>query len=133
MNYIARVCAAWLWLLALPALADSPAKKPEDPKQAFAETDKNGDGYVDREEFQERVVEIFYAADRDKDGYLTQEELVAAVEFPKDFAHADKNGDGRISLYEFIEVRFHTFDEVDTNHDGLLSLDEVMATYEGKH
>src|SRR5262245_1831582 len=87
-------------LAALPAFADEP-KKPGDPHAAFAETDENGDGRVDREEFHHRMVEIFFHGDRDKDGYMTPTELAAAVEFPKDFEHADRDGDGRISLYEF--------------------------------
>ena len=113
------------------SLADEPAK-PQDPKEAFAQTDENHDGRIDREEFQHRVVEIFYFGDRDKDGYLTQPELVAAVVFPDDFANADRNGDDRISLYEFIQVRFATFDDVDDDEDGVLSVDEVVATYDAK-
>ena len=118
-------------LAALPAFADE-AKKPGDPRVAFAETDENGDGRIDREEFHHRMVEIFFHGDRDKDGYMTTTELAAAVEFPKDFEHADRDGDGRISLYEFIQVRFATFDEVDTNHDGVLTLEEVVSAFEGK-
>jgi Ca2+-binding EF-hand superfamily protein len=126
-----RFLSVLLALAVSPAFGD-PAPPTQDPKTAFAQTDENGDGRIDREEFQHRVVEIFYFGDRDKDGYLTHEELVAAVAFPDDFAHADRNGDGRISLYEFIQVRFASFDKVDKDGDGLLSLDEVIATYESK-
>lgn len=123
-------CLATLFVLAaFPAFADE-AKPPGDPRAAFAETDENGDGRIDREEFHHRMVEIFFHGDRDKDGYMTTTELAAAVEFPKDFEHADRDGDGRISLYEFIQVRFATFDEVDTNHDGVLSLEEVVEAYQ---
>jgi len=125
-----RILSVLLALAASPAFGDKAAV--QDPKAAFAQTDENQDGRIDREEFQHRVVEIFYFGDLDKDGYLTQEELIAAVAFPEDFAHADRNGDGRISLYEFIQVRFATFDKVDTDRDGLLSIDEVVATYESK-
>jgi Ca2+-binding EF-hand superfamily protein len=120
---------ALIVLAAIPALAEEPAK-PHDPRAAFGETDANGDGRVDREEFHVRMVEIFFHGDRDKDGHMTQAELAGAVEFPKDFEGADRNADGRISLYEFIQVRFATFDEVDTDHDGLLSVEEVVEAYE---
>ena len=126
-----RLFPVLLALVASPVFGDE-APKSLDPRTAFAQTDENQDGRIDREEFQHRVVEIFYFGDRDKDGYLTQEELVAAVTFPEDFAHADRNADGRISLYEFIQVRFATFDDVDDDEDGVLSVDEVVATYDAK-
>jgi Ca2+-binding EF-hand superfamily protein len=118
-----------LAIVALPAFAEEPAKA-HDPQAAFAETDENGDGRVDREEFHHRMVEIFFHGDRDKDGHMTPTELAGAVEFPKDFDGADRNADGRISLYEFIQVRFATFDEVDTDRDGLLSVQEVISAFE---
>jgi Ca2+-binding EF-hand superfamily protein len=124
-----RFVPVLLALTASPAFGDP---KHQDPRAAFAETDENKDGRIDREEFHHRVVEIFYFGDVDKDGYLSREELIAAVAFPEDFANADTNGDGRISLYEFAKVRFATFDKVDADHDGVLSLEEVVATYETK-
>jgi Ca2+-binding EF-hand superfamily protein len=131
MHGIARALAAMLSLMALPAFGETPAPS-QDPHEAFAQADENGDGRIDREEFHRRMVEVFFHGDHDKDGYMTQEELVATVTFPKDFDGAARDANGRISLYEFIRVRFATFDEVDTNRDGLLSLEEVVATYEGK-
>ena len=121
-----RLAPMLLALAASPAFGDEAAKR-QDPRAAFAETDENKDGRIDREEFQHRVVEIFYFADRDKDGYLSHEEVIAGLVFPEDFAHADRDGDGRISLYEFVQVRFATFDEVDADHDGVLSVEEVVT------
>lgn len=121
---------AGLGVVAAVAFAEEAARQPQDPRIAFAETDENADGGVDREEFHHRMVEIFFHGDRDKDGHMTPAELAGAVEFPKDFDRADRDGDGRISLYEFIQVRFATFDEVDTNHDGLLSVGEVVEAFE---
>jgi Ca2+-binding EF-hand superfamily protein len=129
MHPILRAFAVLFLCAAVPALAEEP-RKPGDPSAAFSETDENGDGRVDREEFHHRMVEIFFHGDRDKDGQMTPAELAAAVEFPKDFDGADRNADGRISLYEFIQVRFATFDEVDTDHDGLLSVEEVVEAYQ---
>ncbi len=103
-----------------------------DVRKAFAETDENGDGVIDRAEFIDRTVEIFYAADANKDGYLSPEEFDHGVVAPKNFIHADRNGDGRVSLSEFLWVRNALFDEVDTNGDGVLSLDEVVSAYETK-
>jgi Ca2+-binding EF-hand superfamily protein len=126
-----RLVPVLLALAASSAFGDT-APKNQDPRTAFAETDENRDGRIDREEFHHRVVEIFFFGDRDKDGYMTQEELIATVAFPDDFEDADRDSDDRISLYEFVEVRFATFDEVDADDDGLLSVEEVVATYETK-
>jgi Ca2+-binding EF-hand superfamily protein len=125
-------CTALLALVASTAFAEEQTAPRHDPRAAFAETDTNSDGRVDREEFHHRMVEIFFHGDRNKDGYMTSEELAGAVEFPKDFEKADRDADSRISLYEFIQVRFSTFDEVDTNTDGVLSLEEVVDAFDGR-
>ena len=100
-----------------------------DPTAAFAEVDVNRDGYVDREEFHRRQVDVFFHGDTDKDGYMSMDEVRAAVVFPEDFENADKNDDDRIALYEFIAVRFYQFDDVDTDKDGRLSLEEVEVEF----
>jgi len=121
--------------IALAILLAAPAGRTEeqgsyDVRKAFAETDENSDGVIDRAEFIDRTVEVFYAADTNKDGYLSPEEFEHGVVVPNDFTHADRNGDGRVSLSEFLWVRNALFDEVDTNGDGVLSLDEVVSAYE---
>ena len=102
-----------------------------DPRAAFAETDTDKNGVVDRGEFNARIVEVFYFADSDKDGTLTPEEQKRLV-FPEDFKTVDKNSDGRLTLREFLRVRFVDFDVADTNEDGVLSVEEVVAAFEGK-
>ncbi len=101
-----------------------------DPRAAHAEADRNGDGYIDREEFHQRMVEIFFHGDRDKDGYMSYEEIDRVVVVTEDWSRVDTNRDDRIALYEFIRVRFVDFDEVDTDQDGLLSVEEVAAAFE---
>lgn len=118
-----------LALLAGPVRADE-SGPPHDPRVAHKESDTNGDGQVDRAEFHQRMLEVFFHADRDKDGYMTREELERAVAFPDDFNDADRDGDGRYSFYEFVEVRFYDYDTVDTDDDGLLSVDEVVEVFE---
>jgi Ca2+-binding EF-hand superfamily protein len=124
------LCVSVLFWGMSGAAADEAAVPRHDPRAAFAEADTNHDGKIDREEFQERMVEIFFFGDRDKDGYMTWEELVPVVAFPEDFRDADRNGDGRYSFYEFVRVRFDDYDVVDTDQDGLLSLDEIVAVFE---
>ena len=122
-----------LAITALAASAGSGQDKPAyDVRAAFAEADQNGDGVVDREEFIDRTVEVFYAADLNKDGYLSPEEFAEGVVYSQEFKQVDRNGDGRVSLSEFLWSRSKLFDEADTNHDGVLQLDEVVDMYEKK-
>jgi len=116
------ICFAWL--------ANAEEDPSFDPRQAHAQADANGDGSIDRAEFHERMVEIFFHGDRDKDGYMTWAELEKVVLLTDDFRGADRDEDGRISLLEFIRVRFDDYDLVDTSADGVLSVAEVVAVFE---
>ena len=118
-----------LGLAGIASAAEGGAASHE-PHVAFAETDTNRDGQIDRAEFHARMVEIFFHGDRDKDGYMVWAELEATVALPGDFRDADRDGDGRYSFHEFNRVRFDDYDVVDANEDGLLSLDEVVAVFE---
>jgi Ca2+-binding EF-hand superfamily protein len=128
---VMRLTATVIVAAALTAVAavhaDDSAKK-YDPRAAFAETDRNHDGVVDHEEFQERLVEVFYSADTNKDGTLDVVEL-KQLTFPDDFK---KDAAGHVTLREFLRVRFKDYDAVDKNHDGVLSVDEVVEAYETK-
>ena len=124
------VAAAITLFAAIAARADEPAAK-YDPRTAFKEADSNGDGTIDRWEFYNRIVEVFYHADADKDGYLSREEI-ARLTFPDDMQNADSGHDGRISLNEFLRVRELDFETADRNKDGVLSLQEVIDIYEVK-
>ena len=96
---------------------------PQELKQQFQETDQNGDGKVDREEFHRRSVELFYYFDRDRKGYLVLVDIKTLT--PEDFKAADRNGDGKLSLEEFLNARFRHFDLADTNQDGGLTIEEL--------
>jgi Ca2+-binding EF-hand superfamily protein len=130
MRAISVLVVAGIVLAVVPVLADDAARK-DDPRAAFAESDLNRDGLIDRGEFQTRMVEVFYAADVNKDGFLDPTEL-KRLAFPEDFTDDDKDHDGRVTMREFLRVRIRDFDAADTNDDGELSLEEVVAAYEGK-
>lgn len=123
------------WMLAAVAvqllgIAAHAAEVPPqyDPRAAFAEADTNHDGVIDRWEFYNRVVEVFYHADGNKDGFLESQEI-ARLTFPDDMKNADTSHDGRITLPEFLRVRDLDYETADTNKDGVLSVDEVVGVY----
>ena len=62
MRAISALVVAAGMALVVPVRADDAARK-SDPRAAFAESDLNRDGVIDRGEFQTRMVEVFYAAD----------------------------------------------------------------------
>ena len=96
--------------------------------EPFNLTDIDKNGRIDRQEYQKRMVEVFYFADRNKDGVVTVEELVEIEEVDaKAFAAADKNADGKLTMEEFVAYRMVDFDAADKNKDGVLTYEEVQA------
>ena len=126
----AFIAFSLLVLAAFPARAqEAPAY---DVKKAFAETDKNGDGEIEIDEFHERLVDIFFLGDVDKDGFLSEQEFMAVVVIKEDFAKVDKNGDGKVSMQELVSARLPLFIAIDTDKSGTLSLAEVEAAAAGR-
>jgi len=93
-------------------------------KEWFQEHDKNHDGKLDREEFYQGIIEIFYFRDKDKNGYLTVEELQGVVS-PEVIKAASKKGDNRLTLDEWVNALFKDFAAADTDGDGKLSFEEL--------
>jgi Ca2+-binding EF-hand superfamily protein len=99
-----------------------------DANATMALVDKNKDGRIDREEFHQRMTEVFFFADVDKDGQLTFAELAAVTKVdPEAFKRADQDGDGKLSLYEFMYVIHRDFDAADKNPDGVIDLQELQV------
>jgi len=118
---VALMVTSAVGLVSAAAWAQLPS--PPELRQQFQETDRNGDGRIDREEFHRRSVELFYFLDKDRKGYLVVGDVKGLV--AEDFKAANRKGDGKLTLQEFINARFRHFDLADTNGDGVLTLEEI--------
>ena len=99
-----------------------------DANATMALSDKNKDGRIDREEFHQRMTEVFFFADVDKDGLLTFAELVAVANAdPEALKRADRDGNQKLTLYEFMYVIHRDFDAADKNQDGVIDLQELRV------
>lgn len=92
------------------------------PEDLFATFDSDGDGRIDRAEWQTRKMAIFYIRDRNNDIALTRDELPGLD--PELFADADRDGDGALSGLEFNQAAFTQFDKADRDNDGFVTRDE---------
>ncbi len=127
MKTTQMVCLALLCAL-MVNIAWAAGAEQMDANATMALVDKNKDGRIDREEFHQRMTEVFFFADIDKDGQLTFAELAAVTKVdPEVFKRADRDGDGKLSLYEFMYVIHRDFDAADKNQDGVIDLQELQV------
>ena len=83
----------------------TPEAAAQDASANYHVTDRDDNAAIDRQEYQQRMIDVFYFADKNKDGVVTIEEL-AVIETvdPVAFKKADKNGDGKLTVIEFVDV-----------------------------
>jgi Ca2+-binding EF-hand superfamily protein len=117
----ALIVAAAVACLAGPGLAQV---SPPDWKEGFRAHDKNGDGLIDRAEFQNWVVEGFYFRDKGHKGYLVQADLQGAAS-PEVFKAINHKGDGKLTMNEYLNALFQDFAAIDTNQNGSITIQEV--------
>jgi len=93
-----------------PAASEQRSADPRDTTRARPERER-GDrpGDTQRtalEEFRKKIAQEFKSADRNGDGYLSREEIQGRFTFiDREFQRVDTDGDGRISLEEFWRIR----------------------------
>ena len=112
-----------LGLLLIDGAAMAQSGPPQTLKDWFQRYDRNGDRRIDREEFQQAVVEVFYFRDKNKNGYLTADELEGAIS--QAVRAASRTGDGRLSMGEYVNALFKDFEAMDTDADGTLTVEEI--------
>jgi hypothetical protein len=120
-RYVVVVSVLGLLLLDGPATAQN--RPAPDTKTWVKGHDRDGDGKIDREEFNQAAIEAFFFRDKNKSGYLTIEELKEAA--PEAVKAANRKGDGKLTLQEYVNALFKDFEAADTDKDGLLTVEEI--------
>lgn len=134
-----------------PASASTPdraAKMQQHFDQHFSKSDKNGDGFIDRDEAagNKRLSRHFDEIDSNKDGKISKEELKAYwaasrakahEKFEAKFKAADKDGDGALSKEEAEAAKMphiaKNFDAIDANKDGKVTPEELRKFLVSQH
>lgn len=98
-------------------------------EEAFAVLDEDGNGQIDRAEWQTRKMAIFYLRDADQNLELSHAEVPGLAQEP--FAKADLDRNGSLSGYEFNQAPFSRFEEADADDDAGVSVNEFRAYIEG--
>jgi Ca2+-binding EF-hand superfamily protein len=119
-----------LTAILIGSLADGLAQAQMTPrpdwKERFRAHDLNGDGRIDRAEFQEWMVDVFFQRDQGRKGYLTVEDVRGAMT-PEVFKAMNRKGDGKLWLPEFLNALFLDFQAIDTGRDGSITVEQIEA------
>src|SRR5262245_58614746 len=86
-------------------LAQAQMNPRPDWKEQFRAHDWNGDGRLDRAEFLEWMVDVFFERDQGKKGYLSIDDIRGAMT-PEVFNVMNRKGNGKLSLSEFLNALF---------------------------
>jgi Ca2+-binding EF-hand superfamily protein len=106
-----------------------------DISQMLANAEENGDGKITRAEFANARARLFAKFDRNGDGFLSKEDVPQGLlgrrrggdRLQQAMTMLDKNGDGRISRDEFVNGPGLLFSRADANHDGVIDAQELAA------
>ena len=101
-------------VLAGTALLVGPTAGANEAEAVFSRLDTNGDGTIQRTEFDIMSFEIFYIRDRSENIMIEPDEVRLS---PEAFAEADTNSDGHLSGVEFFDAPFAQFEAADANTD----------------
>jgi EF-hand domain len=97
-----------------------------DWRERFRAHDRNGDDRIDRAEFQEWMVDVFFQHDQGRKGYLTVEDVQGSMT-PEVFKAINRKGDGKLWLAEFLNALFQDFQAIDNGREGSVTREQIDA------
>jgi Ca2+-binding EF-hand superfamily protein len=120
------IAIAALSCVLLGGLGEAQTTLRADWKERFRAHDTNGDGRIDRAEFQEWMAEVFFQRDQGRKGYLTIDDVRGSMT-PGVFQAMNRKRDGKLALPEFLNALFQDFQAIDTGAEGSITVEEIEA------
>jgi len=108
--------------LATPAAAQM---EPDIARAAFEAADADGDGVIDEAELSSDAASAFSGLDRNGDSFLEADEFEPSVD-GAGLREIDASGDGRLTFDEVMAHKLDQMSRADQNGDGVISLDEAL-------
>lgn len=137
-KFLAGLTVSALFAGAFCTMAQDSSKTTAPPARSpntFKKIDKNGDGKIDKDEYQTYWIGIFGVIDTGGDGKITENEIKARAE--KRVAEIDKNKDGGLTKDEYLTIPkpegeipekagtgTSRFAQADTNANGSITAEE---------
>ena len=120
-------------MLIMTSVVYGQQQSPASQQAIWDNVDKNKDGFIDRIEFLEEMIDAFFFIDADKDGYLTLVEIrtVVGTLDAKQFEDADRDKNGKLDIFEYENALSKVFDAADTNGDGKITVEEFKLLLQG--
>lgn len=113
----------------------SDARLPQNARQRMAALDRNGDGSVSEDEYEDSIRDTFRALDADRNNRVSPDELASAGAPQQDgmlspadrIRRIDMNTDGELTEEELERGAEQAFELLDTSDDDTLDLGELMS------
>lgn len=96
--------------------------------KSFQEMDKNRDGKLSREEFDQEAVRVFNENDKNRDGALTKTEFSRIEGAQSKFEDLDANKDGKVDMEELRNAARNKFNQLDQKRNNYLTDDDLKCS-----
>ncbi|MCX5829285.1 MAG: hypothetical protein NTV58_14985 [Deltaproteobacteria bacterium] len=96
--------------------------------KSFQEMDKNKDGRLNMEEFDQEALRVFNENDKNHDGALNKSEFSQIKGAKSKFEDLDANKDGKVDMEELRNAAMNNFKELDRKRDNYLTEEDLKCS-----